>query len=175
MGPPPPATGGPRQGEEPLFEAESDGAMDDMDEELGAFESPAEELPAAAPKPKRAVPKPRRKKRERSLRQSVTDGVRDVFALGDLRGTILISEDERLVVSITAAGPLRWEPLSVVLELEDGSEIEVQLIAELTTRPIDATEGQVLRLALRWTGGALAAAPRRIRVTGPNGDLNIAV
>jgi Ca-activated chloride channel family protein len=170
FGAPSPASGGPRapeQDEERLLGAESERATDDMDEEAPA--DALAELPAPAPA------KPRPVKRKRSLRQRVTDGVRDMLGRGELRGTILVSEDDRLVVSITAAGALRWEPLSVLLELEDGSEIEVQLIAELTTRPTDATQGQVLRLAMRWTGGELAATPQRIRVSSPNGELSIVI
>lgn len=165
--PPPPPGGAPASTRdlesylrvEPLS-AEQDEAADDSEE--------------ASPVPARQAQEERAQEKKKSLGERVADGLRRMLRR-DLRGEIIVHEAARIVVSIEVAGAFRWEPTEVVLELSDGSEIEVQIIAELTTRPADASDGQVLRLAVSWTSGSLAAAPRRFRVTTPTDSLTVAV
>lgn len=151
--------------------------FDDADDGLGAADEEVESAAyAPAPAKERKLEAPtRRRKQKAGLGRRIADGLKKMFGARALEGTIVILEDGRLVVSVTAPDGLAWGPTSVVLVLDDGSEIEVELIAELTTRATTATAGQVLRLALRWTTGPLAAKPRSIQVTGSTTSFTIAL
>lgn len=93
----------------------------------------------------------------------------------ELHATIVLQQDERLVVAVAVSSPFRWEPVTAVLELADGSEMAVDVLEALTTRPTNAQPGQLLRLAIRWTGGALSSTPRCIRVTTPAGVVTLRI
>lgn len=178
--PPPPQGAAPPPSPEPMRSLEMLDELyaDDAEHEEigeGAFDAGAVPAERAAPKAAPAMPeKAKKREQKQGLVDRVADGLRRIFR-GALTGTIIVHEAARLVVSVDVASAFRWEPTRIVLELADGSKIDVEIIAEMTTRPTDASDGQVLRLAVRWTTGALASTPRRLRVTTPDDTFTIAL
>jgi Ca-activated chloride channel family protein len=176
--PPPPAAAGPMGpppgGGAPPRDFDDDAAFGAMELEEAAPEPI--DAPAAPPPPEQQA-KGRGAPRRRSLRKRVADGVRRFLSRAELelQGTVLVLEDARLVVSVGLHIDVSWEPTAVVLELADGQEMKVHIIHELSTRPLHASSGQVLRLAMRWDGGELPAAPRRLRVKNGGDELTIAL
>lgn len=89
-----------------------------------------------------------------------------------LRGVVRSHTDSRLVISVTVADELDWQPpTSVSLVLADGTTVSLTLDPKLTTRASNLGVGQDLRLVFRLPSPLVA--PRSLTVV--SGDVTLEV
>jgi len=137
-----------------LADEPSDGPADELEadfeeEELSALEQP----------------------KERGLVRRVIDAVGDMLGSREqlaLNGRVVLQKDGLLVIEIDITSACSWDPSEVSLELADGSMLDVNIARDKTTASGELSPGQTVRLALRWTGGALVGTPRCVLLDSAN-------
>ncbi len=92
-----------------------------------------------------------------------------------ISGRVVLAGDDSLTIEITAWTELSWAPHTLRLTLSDGSEREVVLDAQRSTTPARVPAGRILRLTVRWTGGALPATPSQLTLTSDGERLTVSL
>jgi hypothetical protein len=126
---------------------------------------------AMAPPPFSGPPKQKAEEKTRladrgivsRLRKTVA-GFMDKDAPVELTARLLLIRPDSMVVALMLPADMLWVPTDIVVELDDGTTVEAEVIVDESTRFSKLSAGQVVRLALRL-GHATSAKPQAVRLT----------